>query len=35
VDQLVKVNQQMLKLLDALGIKPSQDGEIDDFDLEM
>mgnify|MGYP000915482965 CR=1 FL=1 len=35
VDQLIKVNQQMIKLLDALGIKPSQDGEIDDFDLEM
>ena len=30
VDQLLKVNQQMLKLLDALGIKPSQDGDIDD-----
>lgn len=30
IDQLLKVNQQMLKLLDALGIKPSQDGEVDD-----
>lgn len=30
VDQLLKVNQQMLKLLDALGIKPSQDGDDDD-----
>lgn len=29
VDQLLKVNQQMLKLLDALGIKPSQDGDAD------
>lgn len=36
VDQLIKVNQQMIKLLDALGIKPSQqDGDIDDFDMEM
>jgi len=35
VDQLVKVNQQMLKLLDALGIKPSQDGDPDDGDMEM
>lgn len=35
IDQLLKVNQQMLKLLDALGIKPSQDGEINDFDVEM
>lgn len=34
VDQLLKVNQQMLKLLDALGIKPSQDGDADD-DEEM
>lgn len=34
VDQLLKVNQQMLKLLDALGIKPSQDGDVDD-DEEM
>lgn len=30
VDQLLKVNQQMLKLLDALGIKPSQDGDPDE-----
>lgn len=31
VDQLLKVNQQMLKLLDSLGIKPSQmDGDEDD-----
>lgn len=35
VDQLLKVNQQMLKLLDALGIKPSQDGDPDDDGLEM
>ena len=36
VDQLIKVNQQMIKLLDALGIKPSrQDGDIDESDLEM
>jgi len=34
VEQLLKVNQQMLRLLDALGIKPSQDGE-DYDDLEM
>lgn len=34
VDQLLKVNSQMLKILDALGIKPSQDGE-DYDDLEM
>ena len=36
IDQALKVNQQMLKILDYLDIKPSkQDGEIDDFDLEM
>lgn len=35
VDQLIKVNQQMIKLLEALGIKPSQDGELDGDDLEM
>lgn len=35
VDTLLKVNQQMLKLLDALGIKPSQDGDPDDNDPEM
>lgn len=34
VDQLLKVNQQMLKILAALGIKPSQDGDPDD-DEEM
>lgn len=36
VDLLLKVNQQMLKLLDALGIKPSssQDGD-NDNDEEM
>lgn len=35
VDQLLKVNAQMLRLLDALGIKPSQtDGDIDE-DEEM
>jgi hypothetical protein len=31
VELSLKVNQQMLKLLDALGIKPSQqDGDVDD-----
>jgi len=35
VDQLIKVNQQMIKLLEALGIKPSQDGDNDGLDLEM
>lgn len=35
VEQLIKVNQQMLKLLDALGIKPSRDGDPDDGDDEM
>lgn len=35
VDQALKVNQQMIKILDFLGIKPSkQDGEVDD-DMEM
>lgn len=34
IDMLLKVNQQMLKLLDALGIEPSQGGE-DDGDEEM
>lgn len=34
VDQLLKVNQQMLKIIQALGIKPSQDGEAND-DMEM
>ena len=34
IDQLLKVNQQMLKLLDSLGIKPSQGGEVDE-DTEM
>lgn len=34
IDQLLKVNQQMLKLLDALGIKPAKQGG-DDFDEEM
>ena len=34
VDQWVKVNGQMLKILDALGIKPSQGGGADD-DMEM
>lgn len=29
VDQLLKVNQQMLKMLVALGIKPFQDGDPD------
>jgi phage terminase small subunit len=35
IDQALKVNQQMLKILDYLDIKPSkQDGELDD-NLEM
>lgn len=34
VDQLMKLNAQMLKLLSELGIKPSQDGESDE-DEEM
>lgn len=35
VDQMIKVNQQMIKILDYLDIKPSkQDGVIDD-DKEM
>jgi len=35
VEQLLKVNQQMLKLLDALGIKPTQAGDDDDDNMEM
>lgn len=34
VDLLIKVNGQMLKILDSLGIKPSQGGDLD-VDLEM
>lgn len=35
VDQAIKVNMQMIKILDFLGIKPSkQDGDLDD-DMEM
>lgn len=34
VDQRIKLNAQMLKLLSELGIKPSQDGDLDD-DEEM
>lgn len=34
VDQRMKLNAQMLKLLSELGIKPSQDGDIDE-DEEM
>ena len=34
VDQLLKVNQQMLKLLDALGIKPAKQCG-DDYGEEM
>ncbi|HCA29317.1 MAG TPA: RNA polymerase subunit sigma-70 [Ruminococcaceae bacterium] len=31
IDQLIKVNAQMLKLLSEIGIKPTQtDGEVDD-----
>lgn len=33
VDQVLKVNQQMLKLLDSIGIKPVQ--VVDDDDEEM
>lgn len=36
IDQAVKVNQQMIKILGFLGIKPSKlDGELDETDLEM
>lgn len=36
IDQALKVNQQMIKILEFLKIKPSKtDGEIDDFDMEM
>lgn len=36
VDQQIKVNQQMLKILDYLNIKPSkQDGDMNDTDMEM
>lgn len=36
VDQALKVNMQMIKILDFLGIKPSkQDGDQDDSDTEM
>lgn len=31
IDQQLKVNAQMLKMLDALGIKPSTGGEEDDL----
>lgn len=31
IDQQLKVNAQMLKLLDALGIKPSTGGEEDEL----
>lgn len=35
IDQAVKVNQQMMKILDFLGIKPSkQDGDMDE-NMEM
>ena len=33
VDQLLKVNMQMLKLLDNLGIKPAQGGETEDEEM--
>ena len=33
VDQLLKVNQQMLKLLDSLGIKPTQGGDGEDEEM--
>lgn len=33
VDQLLKVNQQMLKLLDSLGIKPEQGGDQEDEEM--
>lgn len=35
VDQRMKLNAQMLKLLSELGIKPSQDGEPNDDNEEM
>ena len=35
IEMLVKVNQQMIKLLAALGLKPSQDGDPDDGGDEM
>jgi hypothetical protein len=36
IDQAVKVNQQMLKILEFLGLKPPKDGgEIDGDDMEM
>lgn len=36
IDQAIKVNQQMIKILEYLDIKPSkQDGETDDYDMEM
>ncbi|ODM27626.1 RNA polymerase subunit sigma-70 [Clostridium sp. Bc-iso-3] len=34
IDQLIKVNGQMLTLLKSLGLKPSQDGDAYD-DMEM
>ena len=36
IDQAVKVNQQMLKILEFLGLKPPKDGgETDGDDMEM
>jgi hypothetical protein len=36
IDQALKVNQQMIKILEFLKIKPSKmDGELDETDLEM
>lgn len=36
IDQAVKVNQQMIKILEFLGLKPPKDGgEIDGDDMEM
>jgi serine phosphatase RsbU (regulator of sigma subunit) len=33
IDQVLKVSQQMIKILDALGIKPTQGGEGVDEDM--
>ena len=33
VDQILKTNQQMIKLLDMLGIQPSNGGDVDDEEL--
>lgn len=33
VGELVKVNMQMIKLLDAMGIKPAQAGDLEDDEM--